>query len=57
MDYAIGVVACWKNLVHLRESQDELERRFEITESCRSIPNFFSNLLIRYFVPHLDGLN
>ena len=28
-----------------------------MTESCRSIPNFFGNRLIRYFVPHLDGLN
>ena len=32
------------------ETQDELERL--ITESCRSIPNFFGNQLIRYFVPH-----
>ena len=39
MYYAIGVVACWKNPVRLRESQDELERL--ITESCRSILNFF----------------
>ena len=33
-----------------------LERRFEILRACRSIRTF-QQLLIRYFVPHLDGLN